>query len=233
MKKLNLSDIMSQELSVGGKLKPGCYTGTVTKIEKTTKNNKSYIDLKVNVNNVLINWRVFDTNRFKLEYEIATGSSLRRISEIKDKTIKFYAEINGKFNKFSMLQPMPELGAYEVEFGGLTPYDEYDCFVIELIFDENVTYYDIKHIEDDNDLEQFKNYTASGIAYQFGYELKVALKEFENHIGQPLVINIIKLEQYKTPFINYDVIKVTELTPDNPELEDEIENQIEDDIEEI
>ena len=45
MKKLNLNDIMMQNLSVGGTLKEGCYKGTVVEVEKIMKNNKSYINV--------------------------------------------------------------------------------------------------------------------------------------------------------------------------------------------
>ena len=65
MKKLNLNDIMMQNLSVGGTLKEGCYKGTVVEVEKIMKNNKSYINVNININGVVHSWRVFDINKFK------------------------------------------------------------------------------------------------------------------------------------------------------------------------
>ena len=83
MKKLNLNDIMMQNLSVGGTLKEGCYKGTVVEVEKIMKNNKSYINVKINIKGVVHSWRVFDINKFKLEYQLATGKSLKKIGALK------------------------------------------------------------------------------------------------------------------------------------------------------
>ena len=76
-------------------------------------------------------------------------------------------------------------------------------------------------------ITRFANYTMSSIAYQFGYTTEFKIAELEDHAGEPLVVNVIKKEEYKTPFINYDVIKVVPL---DENTEDEIENQ--DDIDE-
>ena len=105
--------------------------------------------------------------------------------------------------------------------------EEYNAYIIKLIFDENFTYYDIKYIDSEEAITRFANYTMSSIAYQFGYTTEFKIAELEDHAGEPLVVNVIKKEEYKTPFINYDVIKVVPL---DENTEDEIENQ--DDIDE-
>lgn len=227
MKRLNLNDIMMQNLSVGGTLKEGCYKGTVVEVEKIMKNNKSYINVKINIKGVVHSWRVFDINKFKLEYQLATGKTLKKMGALKGQEIQFYAKVEGRFNKFSMLRFLPEVGVYEVTYGGCAVSEEYNAYIIKLIFDENFTYYDIKYIDSEEAITRFANYTMSSIAYQFGYTTEFKIAELEDHAGEPLVVNVIKKEEYKTPFINYDVIKVVPL---DENTEDEIENQ--DDIDE-
>lgn len=226
MKKLSLSELLNTNLSVGGTLKDGLYEGIVKDIVKTTKNNKSYIDLKVEVNGTLHSWRIFDVNRFKLEYKLATGSKIKKLIEIKGKAIKFYASRSGRFNNFSMLPALPEEGAYEVVYGGCAVSEEYSAYIIKLIFDETFTYFDIKYINSEEDLNRFANYTMSSIAYQFGYDSEFKIVELEDHVGEPIIVNIIKKEEYKCRFVNYDVIKVESLSEDDiEEDEDDIEEE--------
>lgn len=217
MKKL--SDIMNMSLAMGGTLKAGCYKGLVKDITKTVKNGKSYLDIKVKVKDVVYPWRIFDVNRFKLEYKLATGEDLKKMKELIGKDIKFYATVDGRFNRFSMLQFLPDVGSYEVTYGGVAVSEECSAFAVKLIFDEEVTCYDIKMINSDEDLARFVNYTMSSIAYQLGFNEEFTIAQLEDHVGEPLIVNIIKKAEYKSKFLNYDVITTVSLSE-----EDEIEN---------
>lgn len=217
MKKL--SDIMNMSLAMGGTLKAGCYKGLVKDITKTVKNGKSYLDIKVKVKDVVYPWRIFDVNRFKLEYKLATGEDLKKMKELIGKDITFYATVDGRFNRFSMLQFLPDVGSYEVTYGGVAVSEECSAFAVKLIFDEEVTCYDIKMINSDEDLARFVNYTMSSIAYQLGFNEEFTIAQLEDHVGEPLIVNIIKKAEYKSKFLNYDVITTVSLSE-----EDEIEN---------
>ena len=217
MKKL--SDIMNMSLAMGGTLKAGCYKGLVKDITKTVKNGKSYLDIKVKVKDVVYPWRIFDVNRFKLEYKLATGEDLKKMKELIGKDITFYAAVDGRFNRFSMLQFLPDVGSYEVTYGGVAVSEEHSAFAVKLIFDEEVTCYDIKMINSDEDLARFVNFTMSSIAYQLGFNEEFTIAQLEDHVGEPLIVNIIKKAEYKSKFLNYDVITTVSLSE-----EDEIEN---------
>lgn len=210
---IDLNDFFNSEQELAGPLPEGIYQGTVTKVERAaTKDHKEYYKLSIDIaeRNRTIKYPVFNKDLFLLELHLA-GIQLTNIEFIVNKTLTLHCTKTEKFNQFSLIPKKPITGEYKAIFKGVQAYAAFRAIVVSYEI-SGILYRDIRAAATKEDLNKVIK-ALTGIALQlnaFNPDTNMFTPaQLNKHIGSEMTVAVVKLEEYKSTFLNYMPIEET------------------------